>query len=85
LLEALLLEARVADGQHLVDDQDLGLELQRDENARRRYMPLEYVRTGWSITSVQLRERATAPTRRAPSRSVEPREHAGGGRRCRAR
>ena len=28
--EALLLEVRVADGEHLVDEQDLGLEVRRD-------------------------------------------------------
>ena len=30
LAEALLLELRVADGEHLVDEQDLGLEVRRD-------------------------------------------------------
>ena len=30
LLEAFLLERRVADGEHLVDQQDLGLHLNRD-------------------------------------------------------
>ena len=29
-VEALLLEGDVADGEHLVDDQDLGLEVRRD-------------------------------------------------------
>ena len=35
LVEAFLLERRVADRQHLVDEQDLGVDLDGSENARR--------------------------------------------------
>jgi hypothetical protein len=35
LPEALLLERRVTDGEHLVDDQDLGLEMGGDAEASR--------------------------------------------------
>ncbi len=41
LLEALLLERGVADGEHLVDEQDVGVDLDRDREASRTRMPDE--------------------------------------------
>ena len=40
-VEALLLEGGVADGQHLVDEQDVGVDLDHHANARRTIMPDE--------------------------------------------
>ena len=41
LAEALLLERGIPDGEHLVDDQDLGLEMAGTAKARRTCIPLE--------------------------------------------
>ena len=37
----LALESQVADGQHLIDDQNLRLQMRATAKARRTYMPLE--------------------------------------------
>ena len=39
LVEALLLERGVADGEHLVDEQDVGVDLDHTENASRTACP----------------------------------------------
>jgi hypothetical protein len=51
LPEALALERLVADGEHLVEQQHVGLDVRGDREAEAHVHPREYVRTGRSMKS----------------------------------
>ena len=55
--EALALEALVADGEDLVEQQHVRLEVRGDREAEPHVIPDEYVRTGRSMASLELGER----------------------------